>query len=142
MARPSGLGMSEDTPDSAPKPAPPAGTQYEMRIDARMGQAVSLSVYEWIPRLVAQVGSLVRVVAPLMRGPGRPREYDHDALTRVAEDCAKVAHLEDHLDRFMERVRHECSLLHIKAPVDSQLTKICKPVFLAYKKRREIISDH
>jgi hypothetical protein len=104
----------------------PTGKRYEQPISIQRAQDVSLmgSVSRLLARTVA------RVVAPLRRG--RPREYDHGALTGVAEDCAMTV-VEDYLDRFVERVRHECKLRHIKAPKDTVLTDICKLVFLRAK---------
>src|SRR5262249_60735179 len=107
--------------------------RHEKPISIQQPQDVSLMA--WIQRQLVRGGGLVRatvarVVAPLRRG--RPREFDHDALTGVAEDCAMEG-VEDYLDRFVERVRHECKLRRIKVPKDTLLTEICRPVFLRAK---------
>ena len=62
---------------------------------------------------------------------GRPREYKHDAITKVAEDLILIG-IDAALDRFVERVWHECKARGIKVPKNSlatMLTEICKPVY-------------
>jgi len=62
---------------------------------------------------------------------GRPREIDRDAITGVAKDCAEKG-VEDHLDPFAARVRHECGLRRprIKTPKSrSQMREICRPIW-------------
>ena len=63
------------------------------------------------------------------RLPGRPREYDHDAIIEVAKDCAKKG-VEDYLDRFVERVSDEYKDRHNKkAPKPTQMEEILRPIW-------------
>ena len=65
------------------------------------------------------------------RRRGRPREYDRDAMTRVAEDLILIG-IDTALDRFVERVWNECKPRGIKRPknpLTTMLTEICKPVY-------------
>ena len=63
------------------------------------------------------------------RLPGRPREYDRDAIIVVAKDCAKKG-VEDYLDRFVERVRVEYKNRHNKkAPKPTQMEEILRPIW-------------
>ena len=62
---------------------------------------------------------------------GRPREIDRDAITGVAKDCAKKG-VEEFLDRFAERVCHECGERRppIRTPKSrSQMREICRPIW-------------
>jgi hypothetical protein len=63
---------------------------------------------------------------------GRPREYDRDAIAKIAEDLLGI---DDHLERFLGRVRQGCKEHRppIKAPKPTLLTKICRPIFLRRK---------
>src|SRR5262249_32279125 len=62
---------------------------------------------------------------------GRPREYDHDAIIRVAEALVRELGVDDYFNRFVGRVRDDCKRLHIKSPQPTQIKKICRPIFEA-----------
>ena len=82
-----------------------------------------------IRQIADQPGEARAPVARLRRG--RPREYDRDAITKVAEDLILIG-IDAALDRFVERVWHECKARGIKVPKNSlatMLTEICKPVY-------------
>jgi hypothetical protein len=63
---------------------------------------------------------------------GRPREYEHDAIIKIAEDLILIG-VDDRLARLVERVCHECKNRHIKVPRPTLLTEICRPIFLRAK---------
>jgi len=58
-----------------------------------------------IRQIADQPGEARAPVARLRRG--RPREYDRDAITKVAEDLILIG-IDAALDRFVERVWIEC----------------------------------
>jgi hypothetical protein len=82
------------------------------------GQLVSKTSY--LHQIAETAGTRLR--------SGRPRAYDHDAITRVAEACIAMG-VDDYLDRFVERVRNECKPHHIKTPKDTVLTEICAAIY-------------
>jgi hypothetical protein len=63
---------------------------------------------------------------------GRPREYDHDAIAKIAEDLPGI---DDHLALFLDRVCQVCKEHGppIKVPKATLLTRICRPIFLRRK---------
>jgi hypothetical protein len=102
----------------------------ELSIDFRQPQAVSL--WGWFPRLLARGGDMVR--AAVARLPsGSPREYDRDAITDVARNLAREKGVDDHLDPFWKRVRHECKNKRprIKTPKRNLMRIICRPIWEA-----------
>jgi hypothetical protein len=141
-------------PPGEQKPAgntsPPIGRRYEQLISIRQPQAVSLikgwvqpisirqaqvvSILGRFSRLVARAGGMVRAaVARLPRG--RPREYDHEAITDVAENLARETGVDDHLDPFFKRVRDECKNKRPrhKTPGRTQMREICRPIWEAHR---------
>lgn len=70
------------------------------------------------------------VAGVMARQPGgRPREYDHDAIIRVAEALIRERGVDDYFNRFVGRVRDDCKRLHIKSPQHTQMKEICRPIF-------------
>jgi hypothetical protein len=70
-------------------------------------------------------------VMKVRQPPGRPREIDRDAITGVATDCAKKG-VEEFLDRFVERVSHECGERRppVRTPKSrSDKRDICRPIW-------------
>jgi hypothetical protein len=118
------MAKAEITPSTSEQAAEPAskqkqlGKRYEQSIRIQQAQDVSLTM--WASRLVRSVVARLR--------SGRPRDYNHDAITGVAEACIAIG-VDDYLDRFVERVRNVCKLRHIQSPRDTVLTKICAPIY-------------
>ena len=63
---------------------------------------------------------------------GRPREYDHDSITAVAEDLI-AGGVDPTLGAFVGRVRSMLELQSKPTPRPTVLTKICRPIFLRAK---------
>jgi hypothetical protein len=102
----------------------PLGKTHKLPIHIQQAQDVNLMI-PWVLKRVRN--AVAGVVARLRRG--RPREYDHDAITKVAEDLARETGVDDDLDPFCVRVRNECKNKRprIKTPKSrSQMRKICR----------------
>jgi hypothetical protein len=111
---------------------------HKLPINIRQPQGVSLMMWvpPWVRAAAAHVGDAVAAVARLR--PGRPPEYDHAAIAKVAEDLARETGVDDHLDPFCVRVRDECKnkRLRIKMPKSrSQMRKICRPTWESRTRR-------
>jgi hypothetical protein len=105
----------------------PIGTTHELPIHIQQAQRVSLNRRRWVRWVRNAVAGVVT-----RRRLGRPREYDHDAITKVAEDLARETGVDDDLDPFCVRVRNECKNKRppIKTPKSrSQMRKICRPIW-------------
>ncbi len=117
--------MADEAGKQSSNSSPPIGRRFEHSIHIQQAQRVSLMM-TWMRAIVAGiVGRLPR---------GRPREYDHAGITKVAEELI-LRGVDAKLDWFVERVRHECKLRHVKAP--TLLTEICSPVFLRAESARK-----
>ena len=99
-----------------------------------------IPVVEFVSFTLNEQGHIIRQIADqpgearapvARRRRGRPREYDREAITNVAEDLILIG-IDAALDRFVERVWHECNRRGItvpKNPLATMLTEICKPVY-------------
>lgn len=93
-------------------------------------EPVHLRPSAFMRRLIeaAQFGLELAGKLPKLRS-GRPPEYDLAAITAVAEEAIGIG-VDNHLDWFVERVRGLLAARHIKAPKETRLTDLCRPIYM------------
>jgi hypothetical protein len=107
--------------------SPPTAKVYEQPVGIQQTQRMSLTK-TWMRAIVDGVVARLR--------PGRHREYNYDAIAKVAESVNVFA--VDKQDWYIERVWRECKRRNIKVPrekLSTTLTDICEPIYkLKYTK--------
>jgi hypothetical protein len=100
-------------------------------LELGLRQAQYVSQAPWVLHIRNTVTTVVDTVTNWVRpGPGRPPDYDYDAITIVAQELLQKG-VDDYFARFAERLENTCKARGIKVPKRSEMRKHFQPMWAA-----------